>query len=73
MLKQLKEITVVVTNDFCMQGEPVPVDTVLSLEYSFAMELIHSNKAKRTDEAPRAPRPVNPEPKKATSKAAKGE
>lgn len=51
-----KEITVRVTRAFCMGGEPVPVDTVIKLPTHFARELMASNKAEFTNEAPRAPR-----------------
>lgn len=55
MKQQPKEITVRVVRAFCIGGEPVPVDTVLTLQTSFAYELIAANKVERTNEKPRPP------------------
>lgn len=62
MIKQPKEKNVRVTRAFLMGGEPVPVDTVLTLETQFANELCSSGKAEETTEKPRAPRRRRTEP-----------
>jgi len=56
MIQQPKDLTIRVERAFLMNGEPVPVDTVLTLDYAFARELIAAKKAVATDEKPRAPR-----------------
>lgn len=47
-----KEYTVRVIRPFCMEGEPVAVDTVLVLPVPFAQELINANKVVRAKEQP---------------------
>lgn len=62
MIKHPKEITVKVTKAFFLAGEPVPVGTVISMEYIFAAELIHSGKAIKVDPVPAIPaKPIEPE------------
>lgn len=56
MIKQPKEKTVRIVRAFLMGGEPVPVDTVLTLETQLANELVANGKAENSAEKPRAPR-----------------
>ncbi|MFZ5697763.1 MAG: hypothetical protein ACOY9J_03420 [Pseudomonadota bacterium] len=55
-----KEVVVKVERAFFLNGEPVPVDTVLKLDYRFAMEMLAANKVSLSTEAPRAPRNAAP-------------
>jgi len=64
VIKEPKNTTIRVTEEFCIAGEPVPVDTVLLLETPFARELVAMNKAEVTDEAPRNPRKASDQPAK---------
>lgn len=70
MKKQPNEITVRVTRAFCMGGEPVPVDTVITLQTSFARELIAARKAEITNEKPGSQRPARPAPAGSAAKPA---
>lgn len=56
MQKQQKEVTVRVVRPFCIDGEPVAADTVITLDSAFASELMTANKVVATDEKPRGPR-----------------
>lgn len=55
-----KEVIVKVERAFMLNGEPVPVDTVLKLDYRFAMEMLAANKVSISTEQPRAPRNAAP-------------
>lgn len=66
MQKQQKEVTVRVVRPFCIDGEPVAADTVITLDSAFASELMTANKVVATDEKPRGPRKADkPAPAKA--------
>lgn len=71
MTKQPKEITVRVLRSFYLGGEPVAVDTVLTLDAPTALEVIAYNKAVATDEKPRSPRKAADVAKKPEAKPQK--
>ena len=47
-----KDITVRVDRAFCLEGEPVAVGTVLTLQTAFAVELLNAKKVSKTTEQP---------------------
>lgn len=58
-MQQPREISVRTIRPFCMSGEPIPAGTTMTLESSFALELMAMNKAVEADaQAPAADVPV---------------